>query len=291
MKKYYFLLIVCLVATLSCDAQSKITTTGNNVINTSDPYAADIVIGSDAGTRHDGSIMWWSSGSASRISNSNDVFYLSVWNTLSPNVGLSANIGGNSFFQGNLGIGTTTPAYKLDVNGDMSGNMLRARGLFSLQQSGKRWDINYESNGNYFFVDEFGIARHITVQGGTGNVGIGTIDPKGYKLAIAGTAIAESMTVKLQGSWPDYVFKHNYQKPTLSQVKAYINESGHLPEMPSEQQVASEGINLGEMNRLLVKKVEELTLYLFEKDRELKKQVQINQNQEQRLRKIEQKLR
>jgi len=103
-----------------------------------------------------------------------------------------------------------------------------------------------------------------------GDVSIGTFDAKGYKLAVAGSAVAESMTVKLQSNWPDYVFKPAYHLPSLTQIKSYIDKNGHLPEMPSEKEVAKEGINLGEMNKILTKKVEELTLYLIEQEKRIK---------------------
>lgn len=90
----------------------KMLTTGNNGPNAADPKAADIVVGSDAGTRHDGSIMFWSAASASRIFNQADVFYLSTWNqnaVTGANIALAATLGGSSRIQGNLGIGSTTP--------------------------------------------------------------------------------------------------------------------------------------------------------------------------------------
>jgi response regulator of citrate/malate metabolism len=101
---------------------------------------------------------------------------------------------------------------------------------------------------------------------------------------VAGSVIAESVTVKLHTNWPDYVFKPTYQLKLLSEVKTYIDQNHHLPDMPSEKEIADKGLDLGEMNKLLTKKVEELTLYLIEKDKkdqdqqkeidELKKQVQ-----------------
>lgn len=66
--------------------------------------------------------------------------------------------------------------------------------------------------------------------------------------------------------WPDYVFKPFYSLPSLTKIKTYIDKNGHLPETPSENEIAQNGIELGEMNKLLMKKVEELTLYLIEKD-------------------------
>lgn len=112
----------------------------------------------------------------------------------------------------------------------------------------------------------------------TGNVGIGTTDTKGYKLGVNGSAIATSVTVKLNSAWPDYVFKPSYQLPALADVKSYIDKNQHLPEIPSEQEIAKDGQNLGEMNKLLLKKVEELTLYLIEKEDIEKQQEKINQN-------------
>jgi hypothetical protein len=96
---------------------SKLFSTACNDIDVSNPYTADLVIGSDAGVRHNSSIMFWSKGSASRISNKDDVFNFSVWNTTNPNIALSAAVGGTSYIQGSLGIGTTSPDQKLTVKG------------------------------------------------------------------------------------------------------------------------------------------------------------------------------
>jgi hypothetical protein len=86
------------------------------------------------------------------------------------------------------------------------------------------------------------------------------------------------MTVKLYSAWPDYVFKTQYKLPALNEVKAYIDRNHHLPEMPSEQEVKDNGINLGEMNKLLTKKVEELTLYAIGQKEEIE---QLKKGQEE----------
>jgi hypothetical protein len=105
----------------------------------------------------------------------------------------------------------------------------------------------------------------------SGNVSIGTPDSKGYKLAVNGSAVATSMTVKLNSAWPDYVFNKSYKLPSLTEVKNYIDENHHLPDMPSATQIEKEGLNLGEMNKILTKKVEELTLYLIEQNKRIEK--------------------
>ncbi|NOW94690.1 hypothetical protein [Mucilaginibacter sp. SG564] len=101
----------------------------------------------------------------------------------------------------------------------------------------------------------------------SGNVGIGTLTPK-ETLSVNGNIRAKQIKVEAT-NWPDYVFQKDYQLPTLQEVKAYIDQNQHLPEIPSQQEIAKEGLNLGEMNKLLLKKVEELTLYLIEKDQEM----------------------
>ena len=114
----------------------------------------------------------------------------------------------------------------------------------------------------------------MSLQRDAGNVGIGTSDTKGYKLAVNGSFIATSVTVKLNSAWPDYVFKPSYQLPSLSEVKTYIDQNQHLPEIPSEQEMAKNGLDVSEMNKLLMKKVEELTLYLIEHQQQIKDQQQ-----------------
>ncbi len=100
-----------------------------------------------------------------------------------------------------------------------------------------------------------------------GSVGIATTDTKGYKFAVNGSMMATSVTVKTYNNWPDYVFKRNYPLMPLSKLNTFIGENQHLPEVPSEKEFFDNGINLGDMNKLLLKKVEELTLYLIEKDK------------------------
>jgi len=97
-----------------------------------------------------------------------------------------------------------------------------------------------------------------------GNTGIGTTDIQGYKLAVAGPMIAESVRVKLQNTWPDYVFDPEHQLLSLSQLETYVSKNKHLPDVPSADQVAKDGIDLADMNGKLLKKIEELTLYIIQ---------------------------
>lgn len=110
------------------------------------------------------------------------------------------------------------------------------------------------------------LAGNVTI---SGNVGIGTTYTKGYTFAVNGTAIATAITVKAYPNWPDYVFKKGYKLPSLTDIKVYLDKNHHLPEVPSEQEVVQNGINLGEMVKLQTKKIEELTLYLIEQQRSM----------------------
>lgn len=104
----------------------------------------------------------------------------------------------------------------------------------------------------------------------TGNVGIGTSSiPSGYKLAVDGKIICEELMVELSTSWPDYVFKPNYKLSPLSEVESFINENGHLPGIPSAEEVEANGVSVGEMNVKLMEKIEELTLYVIELQKDI----------------------
>jgi len=107
----------------------------------------------------------------------------------------------------------------------------------------------------------------------TGNVGIGTSllnNPNGYKLAVNGKIGAKDVQVEVASTtWPDYVFDNNYNLPSLTEVAQYIHQNKHLIDVPSAEQVEKEGHSLGEMDKILLKKIEELTLYVIQQQKEI----------------------
>ncbi|WP_293917940.1 MULTISPECIES: hypothetical protein [unclassified Sphingobacterium] len=108
-----------------------------------------------------------------------------------------------------------------------------------------------------------------------GNVGIGTISPQ-EKLSVNGKIRAHEVKVET-ANWPDYVFAKDYKLMELDELAAHIREKGHLPNIPKAEEIEKNGVALGEMNRTLVEKIEELTLYLIkyaEEVKELKKEIQ-----------------
>ncbi len=82
--------------------------------------------------------------------------------------------------------------------------------------------------------------------------------------------IAEEVKVRLKANWPDYVFTPEYELPSLEAVEAHISEKGHLPNIASAAEVEADGYLLGEMDVKLLEKVEELTLYLIDMNKEMK---------------------
>jgi hypothetical protein len=94
----------------------------------------------------------------------------------------------------------------------------------------------------------------------------------GYKLSVHGKVMAEGIKVDLQGRWQDYVFQKDFQLRELPEVKKYTEMTGHLPDVPKASTVEEQGIDLGEMNAVLLKKIEELTLYLIRRDEKLHEQ-------------------
>ncbi|MEM0941527.1 MAG: hypothetical protein AAF600_15245 [Bacteroidota bacterium] len=101
-----------------------------------------------------------------------------------------------------------------------------------------------------------------------GQVGIGTSSMGSHKLAVEGSIGAREVKVEPNG-WSDFVFEKDYTLPTLEDVESYIQEKGHLKDIPSAEQVKESGILLGEMDAKLLKKIEELTLYVIDMNKRI----------------------
>lgn len=114
--------------------------------------------------------------------------------------------------------------------------------------------------------------------GTTGKVGVGTTNTpnaigaanlSAYSLYVKGGLLSEE--VRVRTGWADYVFEDGYRLKSLSEVESYIKENGHLPNVPSANQVEVEGIELGDITRIQQEKIEELTLYIIEQDKRIEK--------------------
>ncbi|WP_298900967.1 hypothetical protein [uncultured Psychroserpens sp.] len=210
---------------------------------------------------------------------------------------------------GNVGINTTTPTQELEVNGITKTNQLIVgetntipffvnawlEGGFSsqlflnssLSQTNERlWALS-AINGSFKIFsesDDFSSIKEAFVINRSsgieienvlfpnGNVGIGTSSfvegDDTYRLSVNGKIRAHG--VKVYTTWADYVFEDSYELKPLDEIENYIKERGHLPNIPSEEEVLKNGIELGEINKLLLEKIEELTLYMIDQDKKIK---------------------
>jgi len=181
----------------------------------------------------------------------------------------SPNVSGNI----NVPVGASTGGYNLDfytwrdIQVDQIGARIRAERINSYQPN----NALVQSMDLVFSTSTGGIQTELTEKlriNSTGNVSIGTSDAKGYRLAVNGNILATEIKVQA-APWPDYVFSKNYNLPALQSIEKHIKKEGYLPDMPSAKEVESNGINVGEMNAKLLKKIEELTLYIIDQNKEL----------------------
>jgi hypothetical protein len=204
----------------------------------------------------------------------------------------------NMFIQGsngNVGIGTTSPGSKLDVSGNANISGTLAAGATTFVGNGSPLTlkkssavtgslsidfqnssgteiayVGFGSSGNNLFM----IANTLSdIYIPYGNVGIGTSTPPD-KLSVNGNISADGnitgkkLTVT-QTPWSDYVFNADYKLRNLQSLEAYINKNKHLPEVPSAKEVERNGVSVGDTQALLLKKIEELTLYVIDMNKKL----------------------
>jgi hypothetical protein len=154
--------------------------------------------------------------------------------------------------QGNVGIGTILPTEKLDVNGTV-------RATANV--------ISHVSVVDYEMASKIKVDRDLTKA-------IAIFDKNnndifnvwGNGIVNTNKIYATAITVRLDAigiSWPDYVFEKGYNIKSLEEVEKYIDENKHLPNVPSEEEIDKGGLNLGEMDAILLGKIEELTLYMI----------------------------
>jgi hypothetical protein len=186
--------------------------------------------------------------------------------------------------EGRIGIGTRIPANVLDVmTGFGSGtettfflgqdhNFAANTGRYGIGMSFKH--IDGTTPGKQYFLNVWfgGERRRALAFDYLGNVGIGT-DVPDAKLTVKGTVHTQEVRVDLTGAVaPDYVFAADYKLPSLAEVSDYIHKNKHLPEVPSASDMEANGVNLKEMNMILLKKIEELTLYVIEQSKKMDEQ-------------------
>jgi hypothetical protein len=193
---------------------------------------------------------------------------------------------------GNVGIGTTTPTYNLDVHGSLhSTNILvvqqataGAQAAWFLGGTGIDANVVIQQGGSqaYWLTGTNGYLE-IGGNGGTeptkgainvdynGHVGINTLNTTGFTFNVNGTAVFDQVTVETfsgnnpnASPWADYVFDKDYQLPSIYSVADYIKANNHLPGIPTTAEVKKNGLNLGATQAKLLEKIEQMTLYTIQ---------------------------
>lgn len=176
---------------------------------------------------------------------------------------------------GNVGIGTSTPDFPLEVevpdntNGIILGNSFGARFFMKVNEIGggqlfvRSFDghdrIFLNADGQSFFLNRVGIGLNPTS------------NPNNYMLAVNGLVGSKEVMIENSSStWPDYVFAEDYELMPLNELAKFISTKKHLPNIPSANEIETQGGHkVGEINQKLLEKVEELTLYLIDQNQQI----------------------
>ncbi|MGG9962865.1 DUF7151 family protein [Ferruginibacter sp. SUN106] len=158
---------------------------------------------------------------------------------------------------GRLTVQTTNNAYGISHLGE-GGNILATR------MGGSSAGIGTFSATN-MRIFSGGFSR-ILVAEATGNVGIGTDNPT-YKLSVVGNIRAYELVV--ENNWADYVFDKKYKLLPLTEVEKFIQQNKHLPNIPSAKDVEEKGLHVGDIQKRMMEKIEELTLYIIQQQKEI----------------------
>ncbi len=171
---------------------------------------------------------------------------------------------------GLIGIGTSAPTTAFEIHREsgpsellVTSSGLNAATAWVKNEFGTALGMSVDLSGAHI-IESYGANPTMTFR--SGKVGIGTTNmvSNDYKLFVTGGILTEKIQINGVTNWPDYVLVPNYELRTPTEVAAFIKQYGHLPDVPSALEMSEQGMNLAATNILLMKKVEELTLYIIE---------------------------
>ena len=194
-------------------------------------------------------------------------------------------VGGDTYLMGgNVGIGTTAPSDHLVIMDTTDPVFTIGNDAFNEATSGKLYFDEDATAGGLCGIgfEHDGAANRLHLVGGCpgldtlmsvtrgGSFMFGTQDiANGYMMSVAGKIMCEELRVELEADWPDYVFSDDYNLMSLANLEKFIQTNNHLPNIPSAEEVQDSGIEVGEMQKLMMEKIEELTLYILQQQKEI----------------------
>lgn len=211
------------------------------------------------------------------------IFALCFYSSLSAQISFNAfeNTSSNqtAIMYGHLKIKTN----KSLIIGDQYGSAFPNNGKLRIHNPTGFGDTYIDYRHNIFFRSEAvsgGVTSKPLTLFQNGLVGIGVSQPfgsgilhslsaEGHKLMVNGSILCEKIKVIVDVPNSDHVFKKGYSLKTLYEIEAYIKKNKHLPEVPSAEEFKENGYNIGEMDDLLLRKIEELTLYVIQLQKEI----------------------
>ena len=189
-------------------------------------------------------------------------------------------------YQGHLGIGTDDPIGRLHIDmtntaddrsiviNDDDDALIEmqksgiARGFVQVSGIDMRIGTTADNNTGDFIVRTNGADRMWVHQNGTVSIGTETV-ALGFRVSILGKIMCEELQVKLLNTWPDYVFHNGYKLKSIYSLEHFVKRNQHLPGIPSAKEMDEKGMGVGEMQRLQMEKIEELTLYIIQLKKEI----------------------
>lgn len=187
---------------------------------------------------------------------------------------------------GHLGIGTDDPEGRLHIDmtntaddrsiviNDDDDALIEmrksgiARGFIQVSGIDMRIGTTADNNTGDFVVRTNGADRLWVHQNGNVSIGTETV-ANGFRVSILGKIMCEELQVKLLNTWPDYVFKNSYKLKSIYSLERFVKRNHHLPGIPTAKEMDEKGMGVGEMQRLQMEKIEELTLYIIQLKKEI----------------------